>query len=227
MKKIVTYILFVSVALVSCTSEEQINEQDKTLLKKYEIKKDAQGKYSIDYKVEESSTVEVIKNYENNFNEIHLHDGKVAMKQDYSQGLNIENDQLKIGFFENGSNKRTIIIEDENIVLAKKSEFEGKRSSPYLESYSITDLGNNEYELNFVTTNGVSVVFNYNENTHIYEIHLKPLGTNINSNTYSKSYVKSEDILQIDFINYVNSSSTKNSETYLENDKVPRVIIRD
>ncbi|TYP99420.1 hypothetical protein C7447_10116 [Tenacibaculum adriaticum] len=213
MKKLIPFFI-AFIFLASCSSEETI-ELDETLLKSYKITKNEQGRYSIDYEVKEDASVDVVKDIKTNYNEIYLFSGKVAMGNKRSESLSIENDQLKVGFFENNQKRKSVIIEDDNIVLAK-----GEESSEFLEQYSVEDLGDENYQLNFKVRDGVNVVFVYNELEDIYEVHLKEGKSN--GVSFSKTYSKTSEVLKIDFVNYSNNFA-KATESNIE--KMPRVVI--
>ncbi|MFD0993661.1 hypothetical protein [Tenacibaculum geojense] len=226
MKKIVSLLVLGVVFLTSCTSEDEAGIEETALLKSYEIKKDINGRFTIDYKVNETVVSDFVKNYENGYNEIYLYEGSKAPeevgKSISSKNIDLNNNELKVGFYENNAKKKSIFIKDGIISLSKNNEF--IESSPYLDSYSISDMGNDEYKLIFVTKESVDVEFNYSDVDNIHEIVLK--SGDSESKRYSKIYRKSSDKLQIDFVNELSGNFTsKYSSKTFYTEKVPRVII--
>lgn len=222
MKKITPYLFLFTLFLASCTTNESIVKNDsEALLKSFKIVKDAQGRYSIDYDVNNDVTSELVKNIKTNSNEIYLFSEKGAEGESFSEALLLQNDFLKVGFVENNEKRKSIIIEDKDIVLAK-----GEESSEYLEEYSIEDLGNSEYELTFTVKDGVSTSFLYNEVDDIYEVHLQ-LGETVQK-SFTRKYTKTAEALKIDFVNYLDTNiSAKGEESYAERPRRPRAIIQE
>ena len=212
MKKRIPLILILILTLASCTSEEASQDSNETLLKSYTLTRDSQGKYSIDYELKENTSVDLVKNIETNTNEVHLFSGGVAVSNKKSQTLSLEDDQLNISVFESGQKSKYMYIEDAEILFAK-----GADSNEFLQSYSITDLGNDNYQLDFKIKEGISVWFEYNEEEEAYEVHLQE-GTS-KAIEFSKTYVKTLDVLKIDFVNYINNVSAKNADSTIKKPK--------
>lgn len=204
MKKIVSLLVLSVVFLTSCTSEDKAGIEETALLKSYEIKKDINGRFTIDYKVNETVVSDFVKNYENGYNEIYLYEGsKVSeegSKSISSKNIDLNNNELKVGFYENNTKKTSILIEDGNIELSKSLDQEIE-TSPYLESYSITNMGNDEFMLAFHTKNNVEVSFSFDELTQSYKINL--IQGEKEASYYTKTYIKTETTLRIDFVNYI------------------------
>ncbi len=219
MKQITPLFLLVVLFFASCISEETIQPEE-TSLKSYKVTKDSQGRYTIDYEVEENTATTFVKNEENNFNEIYLYEGNATDKTSEKKSLSIENSILKLGLYEDGEQSKSIIIEDDNIVLAK-----GQESDEFLDSYSIQSLEDGVYQLDFEVKEGIAVWAEYNEEDDAYEIHLKE-GTS-NELEFSKTYVKTSERLKINFVNHIdlNSAKSESTNSIMASSKKPRVVI--
>lgn len=227
MKKVL-HLLALAIVLTSCSNESdqvEVSKQE-SLLKSYKVSRDSNGKYTIDYKVVDNATAEVIKNQVSDFNEIYLYSDKYSSKKEHSESFSLEENQLKVGFLEKNDLRKSLIIKDKNILLAK-----GAKNNEFLRSYSIEEVDENVYELNFEVKNNVVVDFVYNEAESIYEVNLKE-GTS-NETNFSKTYVKESDMLKIDFVNFTlnQNTSSKSAVALLDEEgydisKRPKVIIR-
>lgn len=219
MKKITPLFLALTIAFASCTSEEKTAFKEENLLKSYKIEKDVQGRYSVDYNVNSNVTTEFVKNSTTKENEIYLFTGKNANGKNFTEALLLENNKLKVGFVENNEKRKSLIIEDENIVLAK-----GQENYEFLNSYSIEDLEDSQYKLKFEVKEGVNVTFEYNEAEDIYEVHLKE-GTS-NGVEFSKTYNKLPNTpLKIDFVNHINSGAARGVQESQVRPRRPRMIV--
>ncbi|CAA0157167.1 Probable lipoprotein precursor [Tenacibaculum maritimum] len=225
MKKLAFYALaaVTSYVLISCSSDnvELIKNPQNTekLLKSFEIKRDANGRYSIDYNVDDNVVVSSVKNSTSKINEFYLSsENKTIGKNNYKEELPLEEDQLKIGFVEDSyENNRTIFIKDQDILLAK-----GEENEEFLKEYSLAGSGTDIYQLDFTVNKGITTDFVYNKEEMRYEIHLKE-GDN-RRKSYSKTFIKREEApLEIHFINH------RNQEQRLAADITgrPVVIIND
>ncbi|MFL0094067.1 hypothetical protein [Tenacibaculum maritimum] len=225
MRKLAFYALaaVTSYVLISCSSDnvELIKNPQNTekLLKSFEIKRDANGRYSIDYNVDDNVVVSSVKNSTSKINEFYLSsENKSIGRNNYKEELPLEEDQLKIGFVEDSyENNRTIFIKDQDILLAK-----GEENEEFLKEYSLAGSGTDIYQLDFTVNKGITTDFVYNKEEMRYEIHLKE-GDN-RRKSYSKTFIKTEEApLEIHFINH------RNQEQRLAADITgrPVVIIND
>src|SRR5690606_4454332 len=113
-------------------NETELEQLPKALLKSYELKKDASGLYSIDFNVADKTAATTHKNLIDSSNEIHLEKVNYDAKDAYREDFSLENNQLKIGFFDADTGKKSkITIEDENITFAKGS------NTDFLKSYGL------------------------------------------------------------------------------------------
>ncbi|CAA0219728.1 hypothetical protein V2595_05480 [Tenacibaculum maritimum] len=225
MRKLAFYALaaVTSYVLISCSSDnvELIKNPQNTekLLKSFEIKRDANGRYSVDYNVDDNVVVSSVKNSTSKINEFYLSsENKSIGRNNYKEELPLEEDQLKIGFVEDSyENNRTIFIKDQDILLAK-----GEENEEFLKEYSLAGSGTDIYQLDFTVNKGITTDFVYNKEEMRYEIHLKE-GDN-RRKSYSKTFIKTEEApLEIHFINH------RNQEQRLAADITgrPVVIIND
>lgn len=219
MKKSITlYLSLFAALLVSCSENETIQSHDSALLKSYKISKDSQGRYSIDYNVNQSVVSEMSKNNRTKSNDIYLFSGS-GFRSSFTKALSLENNTLKVGFLENNEKRSSIVIEDKDIVLG-----EGKENEEYLEEYSVEDLGNNNYKLDFRVKLGVKVDYTFNDSEQAYEVHLKMSDTKkVGRASFSKIYTKTSNLLKIDFVNHLKSSYQARSSS----PKRPKFIVQN
>lgn len=198
MKTLLPLFLMAILVLTSCSSEEDIQVDDNSeFLKSYTLSRDAEGNYSIDYKLNENTSLDVVKDEATNVNEIYLFSGKVAVEKSQSKALSLEDDQLALDIFENGEEVKSIAIEDGELEVG----------ADFLQNYSITDLGNDTYEVNFTVKEGIVVEYEFNELDDTYEIHLKEGVGTATGNRFSKTYIKTADVLKMNFVNSIESQS--------------------
>ncbi len=193
--------------LISCSNEESTttNPDNENLFKSYKISRDAQGKYSIDYNVAEGAYSETSKDISNNTNGVYVFEGNATASKKAFNNLELENNKINIEVFENNQQRRSITVEDEMIVMNKNSE-----NSAFLTEYSLENLNEDEYILDFKVKEGINVVFDYNDEENIYEVHLKEgLST---GTTFTKVYKRIAGLpLRIDFVNYIKYESQSKS----------------
>ncbi|CAL2087977.1 conserved exported protein of unknown function [Tenacibaculum sp. 190524A02b] len=221
MKKITP--LFIAVAsflfMTSCSSNDNdtniIQESQENQLQTYTLKRDSQGRYSIDFNVSENTAVESYKNADLS-NEIILSKTNQKSIPNYTNNFKLENNLLKVGFLEENNGKQTsIAIEDENITFAKGV-------TEYLNNYSVTKNKDNTFSLNFEVDENVIAEFVYNENVETYEVHLSKGKSKITK--FERILSKpNDDILKIDFVNH-KTSNTNNiqNRNYGEAGEIPR-----
>ncbi|CAM1343953.1 hypothetical protein [Tenacibaculum amylolyticum] len=208
-KSYLPFLVALCALISSCSNDDNVPvNQEQTLLKSYKVSRDTNGRYSIDYELVEGAHVEMEKDAATNTNKIQAFDGYSGL-DNKKQSLELENDKIKIGVFENSIQKNSITVEDENIVMGK-----GLINPNFLQSYSVEYFQGANYVLDFTVKEGISVNFEYNANENIYEVHLKEDET-ASSTTFTKIYTKSPSLpLKIDFVNYikVNNEGAKSSD---------------
>ncbi|MCH3882877.1 MULTISPECIES: hypothetical protein [Tenacibaculum] len=219
MKKLVlsAFASVLFLGLTSCSNNESLDNVELgtqgKLLKSYKLQKDVNGRYSIDYTLNDNTTSEVIKS--NGTKEIYLYAGEFTGKGEKSEELSLENNQLSVDFVEDSQSKTSFVVEDENIVLAK-----GEKNNQFLQTYSLVSNGDNTFQLDFTVKEGISVEFVYNEKEGAYEINLKEGKTS--NDTFTKTFVKDANDLKIDFINHTNRAAKGEAAA---GPKRPRMII--
>ncbi|RSC93522.1 hypothetical protein [Tenacibaculum singaporense] len=221
MKNFTPYLLALSLSIIfaSCSSNEAevIENNPENLLQSYTLKRDATGAYSIDFNTTNNTDVTTVTNVDNS-KEIILAETPQKTATKHSNDFSIENDHLKIGFLEaNNGKRKSIYVEDENITFAKGI-------TEFLNSYSITANEDGTYQLNFVVNDNVNTDFIYNEKIEAYEVHLS------NGNALQKVFSRQLEVgpnetLKINFVNYKNTSSKSDTETYVSVEEKPVIVI--
>jgi len=221
MKKISLVIILVinSFAFLSCSNEESLTvDSNSVLFNSYELKRNANGEYSLDIKVENDVNISKVKNDINNTNEIYLSDTEVFGKQNYGADLMFDDENFTVKFItENSVKTPSISIIDDNIIYSEKS------SDDFLKEYSISNSVDGLYDLDFTVKNNVSVEFVYDEEAGVYEIHLEESDKSKEGNDYSRTFEKEEGLLQIHFVNHTTYSSKTELAAFTE--RKPRIII--
>ena len=199
MKKL--YVGFLALVLAfsftSCsTNETDFETPQEPLLKKAKLKRDASGAYSVDYVVADKTVSDTRKDVSSLTNEFHLSKVGFDTKDQYREDLTLNDNKLRIGFFDNETGKSMkLTIEDENITLAK-----GK-STKYLKTYGLETNNDGTIQLDFEVNDNVSVDFVYNEELAIHEVHLRK-GSSANK-VFSRSLtIPDTGILKLDFVNH-------------------------
>ncbi len=197
-KRYIPFVMMFALILSSCSSEEStITNEEAPLLKTYKISKDAEGRYSINYELNDGAYSEMSKDIAAKSNNINVFEGAKRTNKKESNNVALEEGKIKIGVFENNQQRKSITVQDENAVFAK-----GVDNPDFLESYSIEFLGGNQYVLDFNVKQGICVSFEYNDENNIYEVHLKEGQSH--GTSFTKLYTKSENLpLNIDFVNYI------------------------
>ena len=163
--KFVAFAVMASLVFSSCSSDEILlpeqQNQSKELFKTYQLKRDAEGAYSIDVNTENNVSIGKVKNNSNNTNELHLalSIDKLAQKSNYGSDLWFNNENFHIEFIsENFNKKPSISIFDDNIKFAQKGN---KDKSKFLKDFSIAKNEDGSYDLDFKVKKKVSVDFVY------------------------------------------------------------------
>ena len=116
---------FIAVVLAfsftSCsTNETDLEIPQEPLLKSYKLKRDASGAYSIDFDVADNTVSDTRIGLNSLTNEFHLSKVGYDTKDKYREDLSLNDNKLRIGFFDDETGKTTkFTVEDENITLAK------------------------------------------------------------------------------------------------------------
>ncbi len=200
-------LLTIFTILASCSNADEASlMEEQSYLKSYKLSRDAQGNYSINYEVADDVIVETVKNLEDNVNEFYLTSGEVASdaKSKQQKTLRLEDNILSADFYNETEKIKSFTFEDDAIYASKSEEF-----SEHLQFYSIEDIGDGSYKVEFKVKEGISVSYDFNEEEDIYEIHLKE--GEAQTLEHSVDYVKTADVLRIDFVNYYADASAKSA----------------
>ena len=203
----------------SCSSEESaiLETENPQLLKSFKVKKDALGKFYLDYDLTNDARVDKVYNPSTRSNQIFLYSSDKVTTKRLSDEFSLKDSQLKIDFVDtNMDNSPSITITDDNIALAKGT-------AEALTSYEIKSNEDGTYQLDFEVANYVNVDFVYNSHNDVYEIHLQQ-GKN-NGIAFNKTFEKETGKpLKIYFVNHFNYSSKTESEAQAK--EKPKVIIQ-
>ena len=215
MTRIVSTILFLALVFTSCSNDESIDNAISTStteaqLKTYTLSRDANGNYTIDYELNDYTTVDVLTNEKSSTNDFYLSTGKTTTEKKGTKNLLFEDDYLKVGFYDDTAVTKGFIVEDDSDITATDND-------TFLESYSIQNLGDDTYQVDFKVKEGVAVSYEYNEEDNIYEIQLRK-GVS-KTQEFSTTFTKSFDSFKIDFVNYPSGAAK-----LIRPIKKPRVI---
>ncbi len=218
-------VIILTFSFASCsTNESDFEIPQEPLLKQAKLKRDASGAYSVDYVVANNTTSDVHKNINSLTNEVHLSKVNHDTKDQYRNDFVLENNKLRIGFFDNLTGKKMkFSIEDENITFAKGVV------TRFLKEYDLSTNEDGTFQLNFKVNNNVKTEFMFNEDLATYEVHLSR-GDSA-ENTFSRTLeVPDTGILKLDFVNHnklfgkgVLSNGLLAKEKSIS--KIPRIII--
>ncbi|MBU3010773.1 hypothetical protein KO506_05130 [Polaribacter vadi] len=222
MKKISLLVLIATVAFVftSCSNEEttQVENQNVSLLKTFEVKRDATGAYSVNFDVSDNTKIDKFTDLSENKSEFHLTSSDLFTQKSVSEELLIDNNNLKVGFVDANTNGRKFIsIIDDNITFLSKSDDNIK-----LSSYSVLANEDGSYDLAFSVKNNVEVSFVYNEEIATYEVHLEDGKSG--DLDFTRTLEKEEGSpLKIDFVNHISNENAKSSsESQI---RKPRILV--
>ena len=204
--------MIVATLISSCSTEENdminadVEGVNESLLQSHKISRDASGKYTIDYTLAKNAQANLVKDDATQTTNLHAFESENALSYKTASNISdieLQNNKIDLGEYENGEHRNSITVEDENIILAK-----GEINANFLQTYSVEYLGEGEFVLDFTVRQGVTVDFKYNPDENIYEVHLKE-GVS-NGTSFTKLYKKAEHLpLKIDFVNYlINESSS-------------------
>jgi hypothetical protein len=192
---------FLAIVLVfsfaSCsTSETDFKIPQEPLLKQVKLQRDAFGAYSVDYVVANNTASDVYKNMNSLTNEIHLSKVNQDTKDQYRSEFSLENNTLRVGFFDNETGKKMeFSIEDENITFAKGSV------TKFLKEYSLSTNKDGSIQLDFEVNNNITTNFVYNKDIATYEVHLAK-GSSSESIFSRTLTIPDTGVLKLDFVNH-------------------------
>ncbi len=200
MKKLTltSLLILITLGFSSCSAEDDSallqETSSENLLKSFNLNKDSNGQFALNYELGEGASSDNVLDSETNTNNIYLYSSdnqrQVASK---SQGLAIQNGQLSVNFndTENDKNHRITILDDDIQMKSGGNEL--------LESYEISGNGDGTYDLDFKVADGVAVDFIYNDDTRTYEIHLNS-SLDATQSEFVQTFTKQEGVaINIDF----------------------------
>lgn len=206
--KLITVLLFASMIISSCSSDEEsiiLQEQAaKSLLENYEIGRNTDGSYYVDYELNGASS-DNIKDQTGTVNNIHL-----LNNQSNKNSVNTENlgfvgneGQLKVNFKDTQNNKVTSVrVEDQDIRLQRDD-------NELLKDFSFINNGDGTFDLDYNVKNNVVTQVEYNEKLGVYDVILEK-GKNDQTN-FKHTFTPNEDNFEIHFVTF--SKSSKETET--------------
>ena len=223
--KLLPFVVLSLFILSACSNSENLlsETEQKNSLKSYKVKRDASGAYSLDYELENDVKSQNVKNLETNTNEFHLYQSDFSGSSKQTQELFIDGKQLNIGFLDTRTNRESrVTIEDDNVSSIKTMA----KSTKMLAEYSITTNEEGVFNLEFKVKNQVAVDFVFDEETSIYEIHLKE-GKSTET-AFSRNLTKATDApLKIDFVSHTNNdaSAKGGAARSFEERRKPRIVV--
>lgn len=196
--------MLVTLGLSSCTSEENdflIQDQTaKSLLNSYEISKNADGSYYLDYGVT-GATSENIVDEKRGENNIMLYPNNGGDKKTVTEDLGFVSDanQIKVNFNDTENDKVTsIAVLDNNIKF-------GRDENDLLDSFSFESKDDGTFDLDFSVKENVVVEFVYNDELDSYDIQLTE-GSSTESNFLRTFTPDADGNLRIAFVTSSNTS---------------------
>jgi hypothetical protein len=199
MRKItLAFLVFIfAFSFTSCSTDElDIESTPEALLKQIELKRDANGVYSIAYLVSNKTLSVTQEDITSNTKEFHLSKVAFDTQEQYTESLELNNNRLSVGFFEDIIGESTQFeIEDENISFAKGGATE------FLKTYGLTTNYDGTLQLDFEVEDNVATTFLYNKLLGIYEVHLRK-GTSAQKVFSLAVDIPITKIIKIDFVNH-------------------------
>tara|TARA_B100000780_G_C21047741_1_gene420641 strand:- start:283 stop:978 length:696 start_codon:yes stop_codon:yes gene_type:complete len=217
-----TFAIIMTILFSSCSQEENIflEEASTDLFGKVTLSRDASGGYSMDLETNNdiASSINIDKK---NVLDVDIYSSLGEKKQNTFEDLYIgEEDRFSVKLNNTITNNSTrLTVYDKEIVFTKNEN----QDDNYLTSYSITDNGNNTYDLEFSVDTNIEVSFIQNEDTDEYEIHLEQgNGTQYN---FSRTFTRATDEeLKIVFVNYSDESGRNTTSDNSDNRK-PVIVV--
>lgn len=207
--KLTSLLIVLVLGFTSCTSEEENlliqNETSESLLKSYEIQRNADGSYYVDYKTTGASS-DNVRDKQRNENNINLYADNTETSRTSSQDLGFitDGDQLKINFNDTKADKVTSLkVIDDNIRLEKQD-------NELLKTFKFKNNGDGSYDLDYVVEEDVVSHVEYNHDLGVYDVILE-----VGKSTESKffhTFTPDEENFEIHFVTKSNSESSRENE---------------
>ncbi len=213
------FALIITLVFSSCSQEETtfLEEPTSELFGKVVLSRDASGSYTMDLETSNDVASTISSNEKSNSLDIDLYNASGTKQQTTSEEMSTGSEDRFSVNLNNTITSRTskLTIFDKDIQFSKTEE------EDHLNSYSVTDNGDNTYDVNFTVDASIEVDFTQDEATGEYMIHLEP-GAGLQTD-YSVTFNREEgESLQILFRNYYPSEDGRSTASF----KVkPRMII--
>ena len=201
--KLTSIIMLAMIVFSSCQSEESLNLEDtnaEALLKGYELQRNSDGTYFLDYKTKGSSDITFDK--KKSESNINLFESNVGTSKNTKEILGDISgiEQVKINFNDTKLDKTTsITVKDEDISFARED-------NELLDSFNFESKGDGVFDLDFTVKENVVVDFVYNDEYQSYDILLSE-GTSSDSNFLRTFNADADGNLKIAFVTSSNATS--------------------
>lgn len=196
--KLSSLVILMVLGLSSCSSEEEsvlLQEQTaKSLLNGYEISRNMDGSYYVDFNTK-GATSDNVKDEKGNINNINLYADNTEISRNVSEDLGFITDgnELKINFNDTQADKVTSIsVKDHKINFARDE-------NDLLDEFNFQAKQDGTYDLDFSVKENVVVSFVYNEELDSYDIHLSE-GSSSESNFLRTFTPDADGNLKITFV---------------------------
>ena len=202
------FALIITLVFSSCSQEETtfLEEPTSELFGKVVLSRDASGSYTMDLETSNDVASTISSNEKSNSLDIDLYNASGTKQQTTSEEMSTGSEDRFSVNLNNTITSRTskLTIFDKDIQFSKTEE------EDHLNSYSVTDNGDNTYDVNFTVDASIEVDFTQDEATGEYMIHLEP-GAGSQTD-YSVTFNREEgDNLQILFRNYYPSEDGRST----------------
>jgi len=203
----------------SCSQEEStyLEEPNSELFGKVILSRDASGSYTMNLETSNDVASNISSNEKSNSLDIDLYSASGTKQQTISEEMFTgSEDRFSIKLNNTIANHTSrLTIFDKDIKFQKNDD-----EDDHLSSYSVSDNGDNTYDVNFTVDASIEVDFTQDEETGEYMIHLEP-GSGTQTD-YTVTFNREEgENLQIVFRNYYPSEDGRSTPS--SRDK-PRVI---
>ena len=211
------FALIITLVFSSCSQEETtfLEEPTSELFGKVVLSRDASGSYTMDLETSNDVASTISSNEKSNSLDIDLYNASGTKQQTISEEMSTGSEDRFSVNLNNTITSRTskLTIFDKDIQFSKTEE------EDHLNSYSVTDNGDNTYDVNFTVDASIEVDFTQDEATGEYMIHLEPgAGTQTD---YTVTFNREEgDNLQILFRNYYPSEDGRSTDSSIDKPKV-------
>jgi hypothetical protein len=220
---LIFFSLIITLVFSSCSQEEStfLEEPNSELFGKVILSRDASGSYTMDLETSNDVASNISSNEKSNSLDIDLYSASGTKQQIISEEMSTgSEDRFSINLNNTISNHTSrLTIFDKDISFLKNLS---ENDDDHLNSYSVSDNGDNTYDVNFTVNSYVEVDFTQDEETGEYMIHLEP--GNGTQTEYSVTFNKEEGVnLNIAFLNYYPSESGKTTTS--STNSRPKVLI--